>query len=179
LAFVGAVYEHKGANLLPKIMEMVLDEIPYAKLRIIGSGKLESELKSEFERKEMSKSIEFLGVISHEQVREILAQSDILLFPTRVEAFGLVIAEAMMEGAVPVVTLLPGITDATVEDGKTGYLIPKDNVDAFAQKVIELGKDKNLLMRMSQASKIVAQERLSLSTMSRNYTNLITELSHQ
>jgi glycosyltransferase involved in cell wall biosynthesis len=84
-----------------------------------------------------------------------------------------------MEGAVPVVTLLPGITDATVEDGKTGYLIPKDNVDAFAQKVIELGKDKNLLMRMSQASKIVAQERLSLSTMSRNYTNLITELSHQ
>jgi glycosyltransferase involved in cell wall biosynthesis len=179
LAFVGAVYEHKGADLLPQIMEKILASIPYAKLRIIGSGKLESALKSEFEAKGMSKSIEFMGVIPHDQVRKTLAQSDILLFPTRVEAFGLVIAEAMMEGAVPVVTLLPGITDATVEDAKTGYLITKDDVDAFAQRVIELGKDKNLLMTMSNASKTVAQERLSLSTMSRNYTNLITKLNHQ
>lgn len=177
IAFVGAVYEHKGADLLPQIMEKILTEIPYAKLRIIGNGKLESALKSEFERKGISKSIELMGVIPHERVREILAQSDILLFPTRVEAFGLVIAEAMMEGAVPVVTLLPGITDATVEDGKTGYLISKDDVDAFAQRVIELGKDKSLLTNISNASKIAAQERLSLSTMSRNYTNLITKVT--
>ena len=177
IAFVGAVYEHKGADLLPKIMEMVLAEIPYTKLLIIGSGKLDSALKGEFEAKGMSKSIEFMGVIPHNQVREVLSQSDILLFPTRVEAFGLVIAEAMMEGAVPVVTLLPGITDATVTDSETGFLIVKDDVEAFAQRVIELGKNKSLLMNMSNASKIAAQERLSLSTMSRNYTNLITKVT--
>ncbi|MFA6189050.1 MAG: glycosyltransferase family 4 protein [Sulfuricurvum sp.] len=177
IAFVGAVYEHKGADLLPKIMEKILAEIPYAKLLIIGSGKLESALKSEFEAKGTMSHVEFMGVIPHEQVREILAQSDILLFPTRVEAFGLVIAEAMMEGAIPVVTLLPGITDATVSDGKTGYLIAKNDVDSFAQKVIDLGKDPELLSRMSEASVNSAKEYLSLSTMSRNYQHLIDKVS--
>ncbi|MDP3465877.1 MAG: glycosyltransferase family 4 protein [Sulfuricurvum sp.] len=178
LAFVGAVYEHKGADMLPQIMEKILAVVPYAKLRIIGSGKLESALKSEFESKGMSKSIEFMGVIPHEGVRETLAQSDILLFPTRVEAFGLVIAEAMMEGAVPVVTLLPGITDATVENGETGYLISKDDVETFAKKVIDLARDRNLLVSMSNRCKIAAQEHLSLSTMGRNYRDLIEKMSN-
>ena len=176
LVFVGAVYEHKGADLLPQIMEKILADIPYAKLRIIGSGKLESELKSEFEAKGMSKSVEFMGVIPHEQVRETMAQSDILLFPTRVEAFGLVIAEAMMERTVPVVTLLPGITDATVEDSKTGFLIPMNDVDTFAQRVVMLGKNPQLLEEVSKASLNTAKEKLSLKTMTDNYVSLINKV---
>ena len=173
LAFVGAVYEHKGADLLPEIMEKILKDIPYAKLRIIGTGKLESELKKEFAKKQIDSNIEFMGVMPHEEVRKVLAHSDILLFPTRVEAFGLVIAEAMMEGAVPIVTLLPGITDATVENSRTGFLIKKDNIDAFAQRIVELGKDVNLLIEMSNASKTQANEYLSLERMIHNYINLM------
>ena len=175
LVFVGAILEHKGADLLPEIMEKIISVIPYAKLQIIGvgTGKLEPILKNEFEEKKISKNIEFMGVISHEKVREIMSQSDILLFPTRVEAFGLVIAEAMMEGVVPVVTLLPGITDATVENEKTGYLVQKNDVDAFSQRVIELGSDLKLLRQMSLKSQEAANKYLSLSTMSLNYKNLI------
>lgn len=173
LAFVGAVYEHKGADLLPEIFEKVLAAIPYARLKIIGTGEMETDLKNIFEQKGMISHVEFMGVIPHDQVRETLSQSDILLFPTRVEAFGLVIAEAMMEGTVPVVTLLPGITDATVTDSETGFLILKDDVESFAQKVIELGNDPELLSQMSQASMNSAKERLSLSTMSRHYDELI------
>ena len=179
LAFVGAVYEHKGADLLPKIMEKILKDIPYAKLRIIGTGKLESQLKKEFAIKKIDSNIEFMGVTPHEEVRKILAQSDILLFPTRVEAFGLVIAEAMIEGAVPIVTLLPGITDATVKNSKTGFLVEKNDIDEFAKKVILLGKDKEMLVNMSNAAIISAKERLSLQTMSHNYTKLITEGTHE
>ncbi|MDP3465858.1 MAG: glycosyltransferase family 4 protein [Sulfuricurvum sp.] len=173
IAFIGAVYEHKGADLLPQIMEKILAVIPYAKLRIIGIGKLESALKSEFEAKGMGKSVEFMGVIPHESVRETLSQSDILLFPTRVEAFGLVIAEAMMEGAVPVVTLLLGITDATVTDGETGYLVSKDDIDTFAEKCILLGNDTVLRASLSINARERAKQVLSLSTMSRHYHELI------
>jgi len=174
LAFVGAVYEHKGADLLPEIMEKILTTIPYAQLQIIGTGKLESSLKNEFKLKGISENITFMGVIPHEQVRETLANSDILLFPTRVEAFGLVIAEAMMEGAIPLVTHLRGITDATVQDKETGYLVQKDDVNTFVQRVIELGNNEELLQEMSKKAKQRANEYLSLSTMSHNYKNLIT-----
>jgi glycosyltransferase involved in cell wall biosynthesis len=114
-----------------------------------------------------------MGVISHDNVKKTLATSDILLFPTRVEAFGLVIAEAMMEGAIPVVTLLPGITDATVTDGETGFLIAKDDVEAFAQTCIQIAKDQILKQRLSTQAKTQAQKKLSLSTMSAKYDNLI------
>jgi glycosyltransferase involved in cell wall biosynthesis len=176
LAFVGAVYKHKGADLLPAILEKVLEAIPDVKLLIIGEGELTDELNNEFSRRNISNNVSFMGVIPHEKVRKMLFQSDVLLFPTRVEAFGLVIAEAMMEGAVPVVTLLPGITDATVEDGKTGYLIQKDDVDGFAEKIIRLGEDRELLIQMSKASKAVAEDRLSLEKMSQNYDALIKNI---
>ncbi len=176
LAFVGAVYEHKGVDLLPAILEKVVQCIPNVKLFIIGEGKLKDELEDEFNRRNISSNVEFMGVISHEKVREILSTCDILLFPTRVEAFGLVIAEAMMEGAVPVVTLLPGITDATVDNGKTGYLVEKDNVDGFVKKVITLGKDRKLLSKMSLTAKAIAEEKLSLEKMSQNYDALMKNL---
>lgn len=178
ITFVGAVYEHKGADLLPDIFEKISQQLPHTKLQIIGQGKLSDELKLIFETRGLGDKVHFMGVIPHEAVRKTLASTDVLLFPTRVEAFGLVIAEAMMEGAIPVVTLLPGITDATVEDGKTGYLIPKNNVDLFAQMVIELGKDKSLLMSMSKAAQTAAIEKLSLPKMSFNYTDLINKVSH-
>jgi glycosyltransferase involved in cell wall biosynthesis len=176
MTFVGAVYEHKGADLLPDIFEKISLAIPYVKLQIVGDGKLVNELKTIFDNKGFSDRVNFMGVISHDNVRKTLATSDILLFPTRVEAFGLVIAEAMMEGAIPVVTLLPGITDATVTDGETGFLIAKDDVEAFAQTCIQIAKDQILKQRLSIQAKTQAQKKLSLSTMSAKYDNLIGEL---
>jgi glycosyltransferase involved in cell wall biosynthesis len=173
LAFVGAVYEHKGADLLPEIFEKVLAVIPYAQLKIIGTGKMEADLKNTFEQKGIMSHVEFMGVIAHDAVRETLAFTDVLLFPTRVEAFGLVIAEAMMEGAVPVVTLLPGITDATVTNDVTGYLIPKNDIDTFVEKCIALATEYNLLQQMSQKAQFHAKEHLSLHVMIQNYHNLI------
>ena len=177
LAFIGSVYKHKGVDLLPAILEKVLQSIPDVKLLIIGDGELKHKLKDEFNERDISEKVDFMGVISHEKVRETLSKSDILLFPTRLEAFGLVIAEAMMEGAVPVVTLLPGITDATVENGKTGYLIQKDDVDGFSQKVITLGEDRKLLKSMSSKSKVVAEDKLSLEKISQRYDELIGKLN--
>ncbi|MFA6630027.1 MAG: glycosyltransferase family 4 protein [Sulfuricurvum sp.] len=176
ITFVGAVYEHKGADILPDIFEKVTLALPHARLQIIGKGKLSHTLKENFHAKGLADKVQFLGVIPHEQVREMLASSDVLLFPTRVEAFGLVIAEAMMEGAIPVVTLLPGITDATVTDGESGYLIPKDDIATFANKCILLGNDPILKKTLSTQAIDRAKTVLSLLTMSRRYDALIKEL---
>lgn len=177
ITFVGAVYEHKGADLLPAIFEKIVLALPHARLRIIGDGKMVGKLKNIFQNKGLSQKVYFMGVIPHDEVRQILASSDILLFPTRVEAFGLVIAEAMMEGAIPVITLLPGITDATVTDCKTGYLVPKDDIDAFAEKCILIGSNETLKNTLSLNAAIQAKTVLSLSIMSNNYQHLIDSIT--
>ena len=71
MAFIGAVYGHKGADLLPDILQQVLQSIPDVKLLIIGEGELEDELKNEFDEREISDNVDFLGVISHEKVLSI------------------------------------------------------------------------------------------------------------
>jgi glycosyltransferase involved in cell wall biosynthesis len=177
ITFVGAVYEHKGADLLPDIFEKISVQLPHARLQIIGQGKLSDALKLVCETRGLGDKVHFMGVIPHEAVRKTLASTDVLLFPTRVEAFGLVIAEAMMEGAIPVVTLLPGITDATVTDGETGYLIPKDDINAFVEKCILLGSNSSLRIALSIQARERAYTHLSLENMSEQYHRLIQSLN--
>lgn len=179
LIFVGAVYEHKGADLLPEIFHKIKKNNKNVKLNIVGDGILKEKLKLEFEKLRLSQDVVFHGVISHEEVRKKMAKSHILLFPTRIEAFGLVIAEAMMEGTVPVVTLLEGITDATVKNAKTGYLIKKNNTEAFSSKIIELINNKELYKTLSSQTKDYAKKHLSINSMSSAYDEEIKRLLNE
>jgi glycosyltransferase involved in cell wall biosynthesis len=116
------------------------------------------------------------GCLPHNQVYEYLAKSDIFLYPTHLDAFGLVIAEAMINGAVPVVTLLDGITDDLIEDGESGFLLNQDDTDAFAERISRLANDRELLSRMSIEAKSRAEMLFSLNTMKQNYLQLLDEL---
>ncbi|MDM5272550.1 glycosyltransferase family 4 protein [Sulfurovum sp. zt1-1] len=176
LLFVGAIYEHKGVDLLPDILKKVKDKKENVRLNIVGDGKLIDELKLKFKKLGLDKDVIFHGVIPYEKVRKKMSESHILLFPTRIEAFGLVIAEAMMEGCVPIVTLLEGITDATVINNKTGFLITKNDVNGFVQKVLLLMEDKSLYDKLSLQAKNHAQKYLSLDAMSDSYDKEIKRL---
>ena len=133
-------------------------------------------LKNEFQDLGLQKDVIFHGVIPHNEVRSLMSQCQVLLFPTRVEAFGLVIAEAMMEGCVPIVTLLEGITDATVTNKKTGFLIEKDNIEEFCSKIQTLINDKDLYETLSKDTAEHAKKYLSLKTMGMNYDTEIKGL---
>jgi hypothetical protein len=71
----------------------------------------------------------------------------------------------MMCGVVPVVTHLQGITDALVQDGQSGFLIPVDRIDGFADRVVHLFQNVPALVRMreaasSRAASLFTQERM-------------------
>lgn len=176
LLFVGAIYEHKGADLLPEIFSKICQQHKGVRLNIVGDGKLKDNIENEFKDLGLQKDVIFHGVIPHNEVRSLMSQCQVLLFPTRVEAFGLVIAEAMMEGCVPIVTLLEGITDATVTNKKTGFLIEKDNIEEFCSKIQTLINDKDLYETLSKDTAEHAKKYLSLKTMGMNYDTEIKGL---
>ncbi len=82
---------------------------------------------------------------------------DILLFPARVEGFGIVAAEAGACGR-PVVTTDASALPEVVEDGVTGYLCQIDDPASYAERVQQLGEDAELRQRMGEAArrKVVA-----------------------
>jgi glycosyltransferase involved in cell wall biosynthesis len=116
------------------------------------------------------------GVIPHEEVYQRMSQADIFLYPTHLDSFGLVIAEAMMNGAVPVVTHLPGITDNLIRDTIDGYLVDKDDIEGFSSSIVRLARDKRLLSQLSNATHQRAVTTLSMEQMQVNYTNYFRTL---
>ncbi len=72
--------------------------------------------------------------------------------PSRLEPFGLVATEAMAAG-VPLVASTAGGLAEIVDDGRTGFLVPPDDVPGFARAVTGLLLDPALARRVAAAAR--------------------------
>ena len=96
-----------------------------------------NELVQEFNLQE---EVCFIGPVYGDKKEQLFLNTDIFAFPTLSEAFGLVILEAMQYG-VPTVASIEGSTPEIVEDGRTGYLVPKGDAEKLANQIEVLLKD--------------------------------------
>ncbi|PKN38355.1 MAG: hypothetical protein CVU62_05745 [Deltaproteobacteria bacterium HGW-Deltaproteobacteria-2] len=175
IAFVGFVAPNKGTDLLFPIMRRVLLKHPTAHLHIIGYGPLGDEIKNHFVQQGFGNNLTITGRVPPQKVAEILTKADIFLLPTRIEGFGLSIVEAMMCGAVPVVSRLAGITDTIVTDNETGILVEVDNVEGFSSAIVNLLLNPARMNLMRQAAQKTAQEKFTLQRMISDYQQLFAE----
>lgn len=98
---------------------------------VAGEGPAATELK-----KMMPDAI-FKGHLNDGELQATYASSDIFLFPSHTETFGLVALEAMASGAVPVVANSGGSL-AIVQHNKNGLLAEAMNPKDFAKKTLYL-----------------------------------------
>jgi glycosyltransferase involved in cell wall biosynthesis len=174
ILFAGALYEHKGVDLLCKIFSHLKFLSFEFEATIIGSGPLSGRLIEEISGLNLKGNVRILGQVNYSDTRALMSNSDVLLFPTRIESFGLVIIEAMMEGVIPIVSLLPGITDNIIEEGVSGYLVEDYlNPDKFIEKILLLKNLENRL-KMSQRAKSIAESKFSLDCMMNEYKKVLS-----
>lgn len=175
IAFVGYLDENKGADLLPEIMQQVCQELPEAQLSVIGYGPWQKRLEDRFALFGIDDRCKCTGPLLQEEVVKILHACDIFLLPTRIEGFGLAIVEAMLAGAVPVVSRLRGITDNIIDDGLTGSLVEPGDRKGFAETIVNLLRNPERLDSLCRAAQAVALERFSADTMLNAYEKLFKE----
>jgi glycosyltransferase involved in cell wall biosynthesis len=90
-----------------------------------------------------------------------IAHAEIFAFPTYEDCFPLVLLEAM-QFSLPVVSTCEGGIPDIVEDGRTGFLCPRRDVAAFADKLELLIKDKRLREQIGAAGYRKYQEEFTL-----------------
>ncbi len=174
ILFAGALYKHKGVDLLSRIFSQLRFLNFDFEATIIGSGPLSSGLLEEISRLNLQGNVRILGQMNYPDTRRLMSNSDVLLFPTRIESFGLVIIEAMMEGVIPIVSLLPGITDNIINEGVSGYLVEDYlNPDEFIEKILLLNDLGNRL-KMSQSAMSIAESKFSLDCMINEYRKILS-----
>jgi len=100
---------------------------------------------------------------------------DISILTSNNEGTGLSLAESQFFGKPVVATAVGGVVD-TVINGETGFLVPENNVDAFAEKLLLLVNDDSLRLKMGIAAKQFAQEKFSKQAEVNQISNLYRTL---
>ncbi|QXO93557.1 glycosyltransferase family 4 protein [Methanospirillum purgamenti] len=157
LFFSGNATIRKGGDLLPKIMNELGDKYS---LLISGGLRKNTHLNAP--------NIISTGKLSLHELVEIYNYADIFLFPTRLEGFGLSVAEAMACGK-PVVTTDCSSMPELVVDGKGGFLCEMDNVKDFAESIRILAEDSSLRREMGLFNRNRVEKKFTLDRMVQEY----------
>ncbi len=148
LMFAGGDWERKGVSCIIEALPLLLR--PDVKLFIAGSGdeKFYGQLA---ELKQVREKIIFVS--GRVNIWEYYAASDIFVFPTRYEPFGLVIVEAMASGLPVITSKVAGAADF-MNDGVDCLLLndPGD-INQLATKIESLMSDAELRKTMGERAR--------------------------
>lgn len=133
--------EHKRFSDLIKAFAILCEKHSNLKLLLVGSGKELANYKKLAIELKIEKNIVFTGYQS--DVAAYYSMMDVFTLVSGYEAFGLVLAEAMLS-KLPIVATNVGGMKYIVEDSKTGFLVDRYNVNEIAQKLEQLCTDKKL-----------------------------------
>ncbi|MHC0036443.1 glycosyltransferase family 4 protein [Pseudoneobacillus sp. C159] len=145
---VGQFIYRKGFDILINSWENI---DPSYQLIIIGDGELKSKLIKKIKELGIT-NITILDFMDKKQLINYYNAADIFVLPTREDIWGLVINEAMAN-ALPVITTdrcVAGIE--LVKENENGFIIPIDNPDYLASKIIYLLENDKIRGNMSRKS---------------------------
>lgn len=160
--FVGQFRVYKGINVL---LDAVAQQ-PGIELTMVGSGPMKDEV-TERVRREGLDNVTLAGRLPDADLEEAYQRADVIVLPslTTAEAYGLVLAEGMAAGCVPVASALPGVVEVASE---TGIVCPPGDVAALREAFTSLRDDRTRLATLSQRS-LDRSARFSVRSMAQSY----------
>jgi glycosyltransferase involved in cell wall biosynthesis len=138
--FLARLAPSKGLFDLVDIWSTVVAKLPDARLKIIGAGTDEfvHRVQNRIAEKGMSKSIDMLGYLPEKEAFDLVRTSQVLLFPSHEEGFGIAIAEALACGVPVVAWDLPVYREIYPAGLVTAQL---GNISDFALQVLKILDD--------------------------------------
>lgn len=109
-----------------------------------------------------------------EPMLQLYRQADLYLLPTRADSHAIASLEAMAMG-LPVVTCPVGGVVDVVEDGRTGYLVPRDDLEALAGHLRRLRADPGLRLALGRAARQRVVERFDAGAVAGTVVGLMLE----
>jgi len=129
-----------------------------ARLVLVGDGPERPRVLLRAEELGVRDKVLFLG--KHTSVHELLSCADLFLLPSASESFGLVALEAMACGAPVVASNIGGLPEV-IEAGTTGYMFDVGDIQGMAEAGVRVLADDDLRASMSEAGRVLAEERFS------------------
>lgn len=146
LIYVGQITFRKGLHHLLNLISTKFADT--CDLSVVGFYNESNALYQEYKNKN---NIKFIGFVNHAELINYYGESDIFVFPTLGEGFGLVVLEAMSSGLPCIVSDLAGGDDAIVQ-GKNGFVFQAGNDTDLALKIQWFIDNRNKISDMGMYS---------------------------
>ncbi len=166
---VARLHPSKAQDLLLRAFATVRQHDPAAVLWLIGDGEQRAALEREARQLGIAGHVRMPG--TRDDVRDILAAIDLFALPSRWEGMPNALMEAMAAGRPAVASDIDGIREL-VTDGVTGWLVPADQPEALAQKMLEILADRDRAARIGQAGMAHVRAHFSVERMADDYEEL-------
>lgn len=136
---VGRLVEYKRIDLLLRLWERVRP-ITGGRLVIVGDGPERARLEAQ-----AGPGVVFTGRVDEAEKHRLLCESWLLLHPSSLEGWGLVVTEAAVRGTPAVGFDIPGLRDSVVH-GTTGLLAQGESGFAAAWCALALSAERRAAM---------------------------------
>lgn len=150
-----AVVLYAGKFIPDKQVEVLIDAFaevdhPQSHLVLVGDGPLRSSLEDR--SRSRNSSVTFTGFMNQSEIGVAYSAADVLVLPSRNEAWGLVVNEVMNFGVPALVSDRVGCSPDLVIEGKTGAVFDHRQMASLAAKLRLLISDRSRLHEMGAAA---------------------------
>lgn len=152
LLFLGRLVREKGCHVAVEAFRLIRESIPQARLTIAGDGPERPALQRQVRKLGLDDAVSFVGWVSPDAVPEVIDRAAVVLMPSREESFGLVALECGLMGR-PVVASRVGGLPEVVRHGETGFVVPRDDPEAFARAAARLLSDPDRATCLGNAAR--------------------------
>jgi glycosyltransferase involved in cell wall biosynthesis len=159
ILWAGRFIAWKRVDVILRAIAMLGHVAGNFKLELIGNGPTRNANERLAKRLGLAGRVCFRDAMSHEAVRERMAEADLYIFPSNhLEGWGAVVGEAMCAGCVVVASKAAGASNILIEHGRTGFLFADGDIRELADILRQVIEDSILRRQIGRAAMAYMQE---------------------
>jgi len=137
--------------------------VPQSRLVLVGDGPERGRLESLARELGIASAVEFHGKRPNAETVASIREAWVACVPSLwEEPFGMIAAEAQMQGVAAIVSGTGGLAEI-VDDGVTGWTVPPGDTSSLADRLgMALGSDRSLVRSLGEAGHAMACDRFGL-----------------
>lgn len=168
LLLLGRLHKQKGVDWLLPHLPQFLETLPHA-IWLAGEGQERLRYEDWVNRHQLQHRIQFLGWRS--DVPQLLAQADLLLFPSQYEGMSHAVLEAMATGTPVITRNIEGMQEL-LGDAATDCIVSENDPQRFLQQAQALLDDAELRYQIGQYLQERAAAHFAIDSMTTAYEQL-------
>lgn len=179
---IGAVTPRKGYHDLIKVASALRKSISDFRVQLIGENvhggdrSYRQLLLDQISSSGLRECITLVGHVPHLQIPKYLKRASVFFHFARQESMPGAMVEAMASGTPIIAYDIPSSREI-IRHGETGYLVPRGDVDGFAQRANEIYANPALARQMGSAAKRYALDHFSTLVVGPRYSSILRQVT--